>query len=155
MTKLDDFTVKHDAETFSAKGDVNLQFWVHTTDGKTDLAIDITVEDLKFEASILINGFELSGNITKVRVDKLVQNSCTFGDLPVDTVKVALNTAFMIATPLINVFISKYQVKIPSNIFGIFELSDLVLSYMDGYVSAGATPTFLPPSLQEPLLILQ
>ena len=120
-----------------------------------DLALDLSVVDLKFEASILINGFNLTGNITKIRIDKLVQNSCTFGDIPVATAKIALNTAFRIATPLFNNFIEKYRVTIPNNIFGIFELSDLVLQYNDGFIYAGATPTFLPPSSEEPIMILQ
>ena len=35
---------------------------------------------------------------------------------------------------------------IPSNIFGIFALQDLVLDYYNDYIYAGATPIFLDPS---------
>jgi len=33
---------------------------------------------------------------------------------------------------------------IPTNIFGIFELSDLTIKYHDGFIEAGLTPTFIP-----------
>ena len=62
--------------------------------------------------------------------------------------KVALNTAFRLGIPLINVFLERYELPIPSDIFGIFQLSDLVLEYFDGYIYAGATPTFLPPGIE-------
>merc|ERR1712194_414391 len=107
-----------------------------------------TVQALRFEATVLINGFDLTGNVTRVKVGDIIQNSCTFGDIAVEAVKVALNAAFRVSMPLINLFLGKYILKIPSDIFGIFQLSDLVLEYFDGYIYAGATPTFLPPTLE-------
>jgi len=34
---------------------------------------------------------------------------------------------------------------IPTNIMGLFELSDLTIKYHDGFIEAGLTPTFIPP----------
>ena len=36
--------------------------------------------------------------------------------------------------------------KIPSELFGMFTLSDLVIKYHDDYLEAGLTPTFVPPT---------
>lgn len=35
-------------------------------------------------------------------------------------------------------------VQIPTDLFGLFKLSDLVLKYHDDYLEAGLTPTFVP-----------
>lgn len=97
-----------------------MQFWVNLADGTKDLAVDITVQALTFEATILVGGFNLTGNITKIRIGDLIQNSCTFGNVSTSAVKIALNTVFKVATPFINVFLEKYELPIPSDIFGIF-----------------------------------
>ena len=64
VTSLHDFTVKHAEETVSFIGDANLQFWVIKVDGTEELALDITVQALRFEATVLVNGFNLTGNVT-------------------------------------------------------------------------------------------
>jgi hypothetical protein len=48
--------------------------------------------------------------------------------------------------PHINSYLNTVPINVPSNIAGIFELSDLTLEYFDNYVYMGATPTFIPPS---------
>jgi hypothetical protein len=48
--------------------------------------------------------------------------------------------------PHINAWLVNTPVTIPSNIAGIFELSNLTLEYFNNYVYVGATPTFIPPS---------
>ena len=57
-----------------------------------------------------------------------------------------LNTGFAEGMPVINKVLSKYPVPIPSNIFGIFILSDLTIGYHDDYIYAGTTPTFIGPT---------
>jgi hypothetical protein len=37
------------------------------------------------------------------------------------------------------------EIVIPTNIMGLFELSDLTIKYHDGFIEAGLTPTFIPP----------
>ena len=44
-----------------------------------------------------------------------------------------------------NVWAQVQTVTIPSELFGIFTLSDLTLKYHNEYLEAGLTPTFLPP----------
>jgi len=62
------------------------------------------------------------------------------------TERVLLNKYIDRTLPLLNEELQAYQIEFPSNIAGIFELSDLNLNYHDGYVYVGATPTFISPS---------
>jgi len=48
------------------------------------------------------------------------------------------------AVPYINNELKTLKIQIPTNLFGIFALSDLSLSYHDDYIEAGLTPTFIP-----------
>lgn len=89
---------------------------------------------------------DVSLNITRVNIDNVDVVSDTFGRLSGLTIKVELNNAFRIGLPVFNKVLAKHQIKIPSNIAGLFELSDLTLGYHDDYIYAGATPTFIGPS---------
>ena len=73
-------------------------------------------------------------------------NTCTFGSINPLTLKIELNTISTIAVKSLNQFLKKYEVPIPQDIFGIFKLSDIFLNYADGYIFAGATPTFEAPA---------
>jgi hypothetical protein len=48
------------------------------------------------------------------------------------------------AMPYINEKLTTLKIQIPTNLFGIFTLSDLSLSYHDGFIEGGLTPTFIP-----------
>ena len=48
------------------------------------------------------------------------------------------------AVPIINDELQTLKIQIPTNLFDIFTLSDLSVSYHDGYIEAGLTPTFIP-----------
>jgi len=85
-------------------------------------------------------------NITKINIDTVKVISDTFGKLSALTIKVKLNNAFRLGLPFLNILLTKYPIPIPSNILGIFELSDLTIGYHDNYIYAGATPTFVGPS---------
>merc|ERR1711920_267297 len=69
--------------------------------------------------------------------------TCSFGTLSTFKLKMELNVGLAVAAGPINKKLS--ALVIPSNILGIFELSDLVVGYYDGFLMAGATPTFLAP----------
>merc|ERR1719373_974679 len=88
----------------------------------------------------------LSINLDKINVDKVEIVSATFGHLSALTIKVELNNGLRIGIPIMNKKLAEHQIAFPSNIAGIFLLSDLTLGYHDNYIYAGATPTFIGPS---------
>ena len=84
----------------------------------------------------------------------------TIGRLSALTIKLELNNGLRIAIPILNKILATHQIPVPSNIFGIFELSDLTLGYHNDYIYAGATPTFVAPkapisAVQDALFITQ
>lgn len=72
--------------------------------------------------------------------------STTFGDLNLTLVSTLLNKGAKLGLPYFNTWIGAQKITIPTKLFGLFTLSDLVLKYHDGYLEAGVTPTFLPPA---------
>ncbi len=88
----------------------------------------------------------VSIQISEVKSTNLVVDSCSFGKLSAVTLKLELNNFLKIYMPHINSYLNTVPINVPSNIAGIFELSDLTLEYFDNYVYMGATPTFIPPS---------
>ena len=130
---------------------LDLQFWVEKADSTKELACELSLSDMDFDFSALVTDMNITLNITKINIDKVDIVSDTFGKLSALTLKLKLNNGFRIMLPLLNVFLSKFNISIPSNIFGIFELSNLNLDYFDGYIYAGATPTFLAPSKESPM----
>ena len=63
------------------------------------------------------------------------------------TLKLEINNGFRLFMPYINRHLALHSVKVPSNIFGIFLLSDLSISYFDQYIYLGMSPTFLAPAV--------
>lgn len=88
----------------------------------------------------------VTANITELNIDKIVVNSCAFGRLSAFTLKHELDIAFKVLTPLVNKKLEDQTITVPSNIGGIFELSDLYVEYYDQYLYGGATPTFIAPT---------
>ena len=61
------------------------------------------------------------------------------------TLKLEINNGFRVAQPIINHKLSNHVIHFPTNIFGIFELSRLTISYYNNYIYAGITPIFIGP----------
>ena len=89
---------------------------------------------------------DIALDIDKVNVDSVDVLASTIGRLSALTIKLEINNGFRLGLPIINKVLSKHQIPIPSNILGLFILSDLTLGYHDDYIYAGATPTFIGPS---------
>lgn len=71
--------------------------------------------------------------------------------------KTELNNFFRIFTPIINKDLAAKTFTVPSNIGGIFVLSNLTIGYYNNYLYFGMTPTFVPPALavEEQLAVYQ
>ena len=112
------------------------------------MAAEISFIGLDFSFTALVTNMDLSLNISHLNVADVNVVSDTFGKLSALIIKTKINNGFRIALPIINRFLANHLIPFPSN-FGLFVLSDLTLGYHDGYIYAGATPTFVPPTAGE------
>lgn len=147
-TDLHQFTSSEADQDVTVLGTANLQFWPRFN-GTTELAVEMNLVDIKFTGGIAINNFNATADISKFIVDKIDIVTSTIGDLSAAKLKIEFNTVSRLAVPVLNKFVSKYQVPIPQDIMGIFILSDLFLMYKDGYIFGGATPTFQAPTAKK------
>jgi hypothetical protein len=93
-----------------------------------------------------------------VYVDKITVNYSAIGFLSAATLKFELNNGFKLFMPYINNHLQDHAFTVPSNIFGIFTLSNLTIGYYNDYLYLGMTPTFITPTyeaVQEQLQIYQ
>lgn len=125
-------------------GSVTIQLWPRF-DNTTELAVELDVIDIQFTGGIAINGSFASANITTFLVDKIEIPVSTIGRISAAQLKLEFNTASRLVVPRLNAKLQEYRIPIPTNILGIFMISDLFLTYADGYIFAGATPTFVSP----------
>lgn len=147
-TDLHSFTSSASDQDFTLYGSVTIQFWPRFN-GTTELAVEVDLIDVHFTGGIAVDGYYASANITKFRVDKIVVPVSTLGFISAAKLKLELNTASILVVPTLNAKLQEYRVPIPSDIFGIFTLTDYFLTYADGYIFAGATPTFIAPSVPQ------
>jgi len=149
-TRLHSFTSSEANQDVSVYGTVNLQFWPRFN-GTTEKAVDIDLVDIHFIGGIAINGYNATANITTFLVDKINVVDSTIGRISTTKIKLEINTASRLLVPALNGYLQKYVVPIPKNILGVFTISDIFLNYRDGYIYAGATPTFIPPTPDQPV----
>jgi len=88
----------------------------------------------------------LAMQINTINVDKVLVNSCAYGNLNAKILNVKLNSAFLVVKPIINGILSTHDIKVPSHLGKYFILSDLVLGYYNSILFIGFTPTFVGPS---------
>ena len=148
VTALGNFLISEANVEMSGDTSLALEFWVEMADGTKEMAADLQLSDIDFKFTALINDMDVALNITKINISSVSVISDTFGKLSALTIKVKLNNGFRIGLPFLNILLTKFQIPIPSNIFGIFELSNLTLGYHDNYLYAGATPTFVGPKAE-------
>jgi len=128
-------------------GDLNLQVWVEMADGTTQKAVELLLTSVAYQGSLLIeNGYDLCIQIQQVYVDKITVVYTGIGFLSAATLKFELNNGFKLFTPYINKQLQNHSFTVPSNIFGIFTLSNLTIGYYNDYLYLGMTPTFIAPS---------
>lgn len=145
VTDLHGFASSAADQDVTVRGTADLQFWPRF-DGTTEIAVELSVIDILFTGAIDVENFIATGEVTKFLVDQIEVVQSTVGDLSAFALKIEINTVSRLIVPEINNFLKNYQVPIPSDIFGIFTLSNLFLTYNDGYIFGGATPTFVDPT---------
>jgi hypothetical protein len=126
---------------------VTLEFWAQTSLTTQELATSMTLIDTKFSFTVLVNNMTINAQLGTTNVDKITVNSCAFGNLSALLLKTELNNFFRVFTPIINKDLQLHTFTVPSNIFGIFILSNLTIGYYNNYIYLGMTPTFIVPAL--------
>ena len=123
-----------------------MQLWVHLEDGTTENALQMEADETNFVFSAQVSDMDLYLNINRINSAKIIIDSCTFANPSALKIKVELNNIARVVLLKLNPYFAENPFEVPSNIAGIFELSDLYLGYYDDYVYVGATPTFLAPT---------
>jgi hypothetical protein len=147
VKSLGSFDITASDNVMAGLATIDMELWADKLDGTREIAASITLGDLAFGFSVLINDMIVAAQITEVYSTTVTVNSCTFGKLSALKLKLELNKGFKIAQPIINEKLAAMTIAVPSNIAGIFELHNLTLGYYDDYLYAGATPIFLPPAM--------
>jgi hypothetical protein len=129
----------------SGSGTLEVQFWAELADGTSDLAATITLAQTAFGFTALVNNMDVMLQIAQVKSSDLTVDFCSFGTLNARVLKLELNNFLKAYMGHINAWLDTLPITIPSQIGGLFVLSDLTIEYFDNYIYAGATPTFIGP----------
>mmetsp|Transcript_64074 Transcript_64074/g.88611 ORF Transcript_64074/g.88611 Transcript_64074/m.88611 type:complete len:286 (-) Transcript_64074:54-911(-) len=144
IKSVQDITTVANDSTISGMSALNAKFYVHKTDGKVELANDIDASQIFTKFTVLIDDMSLAGNITSVNIGKVNSNYCSFGRVPLTTEKIFLNKLLNMFIPQIDKILNSKRLPLPTELFGLFKLQDLIIKYYDDYIMLGLTPTFEP-----------
>ena len=146
LSKLYDFNAKENSPSMSFNADIDVLFHVETGTNQREVAIDLTLSKLYFDFTAIIEGMALKPNIESASLGAIVIKSSTFGDLDMTLLTDLLNKGLTEGREPLNKILQKQSLLVPDKVFGLFGLSDLTLKYHNGYLEAGLTPSFIPPT---------
>jgi hypothetical protein len=131
-----------------ATATVNLRFWVVNAPGVEELAVELNLYNITnkvylnekpdLRMSMMVGEFRLHGvEVVDSRIGMLNPN----------TIRLKLNTVNSVIVTLTNIILQEFEIQIPNTMLGgLFHLSQLHLEYFDGYIYAGVTPAYVPPT---------
>ena len=146
LSKLHNFNAKENSPSMSFNADIDVLFYVETAANQKEVAIELTLSELYFDFTAIIDGMALKPNIESASLGAILVKSSTFGDLDMTLLTDLLNQGLKEGREPLNTLLQKQSLLVPDKVFGLFGLSDLALKYHDGYLEAGLTPTFIPPA---------
>lgn len=103
-----------------------------------NILIDFSLDVKKLSVMAILNNIE---------VDKIVIRSKHLEEkkLDISMMKYFFNLAFNAAIPFFNIFFGGFTYEVPEQIWNVFKVADLSLTYYDQYIQFGASPVFIPP----------
>jgi len=111
------------------------------------MAVDIMLEQLLVNfTGLVINGNQVDLIVREVTLNKIEITSSTFGNVNLSLLTKLLNQGIKLGIPVFNTILQKKPITFPTEFAGLFELDDIKLKYFDGYLEAGTTPKFIPPT---------
>lgn len=145
VEEVGDIGITQDDQEMSGTGTLETQFWVVNADGTRDLAVTVILAQTKFGFTALVDNMDVMLQISQVKSSDLSIPYCSFGTINAFTLKLELNNFLKLYMGHINTWLETKPIAIPSQVGGLFILSDLTIEYYDDYIYAGATPTFIGP----------
>lgn len=107
------------------------------------MAASVTLANTKLGFTAIVNNMNVTLQLQAIKSVDIVVNECTYGTISAYTFKLKLNFLFTTFKVFINKLIGTKNIVVPSHIGNLFTLSDLYIEYYNGYIYAGATPTFI------------
>ena len=95
--RIGEFDITYANQNMAGLADFDLELWANKTDGTREMAVSLTLSEVAFGFSLLINDMKVSSQITEVYSGKVAVNSCTFANLSALKLKIELNNGWRIA----------------------------------------------------------
>jgi len=143
VLSVGDIGITEADQVMNGEGSIETQWWVEQANGVKVMAAQVTLTNTKFGFTALVDNMNVSLNVDQIKSTDVTVDSCTWGTLSALAIKLKLNTFFLTFKVFINKWLATLDIVIPSNIGGLFLLSDLTIEYFNDYIYAGATPTFI------------
>ena len=123
--------------------DLQTQWWVNKADGTREMAAEITLQNMNVGFTATVLNMNVSLSLDAIKTVDVIIDSCAFGTISARSLKLKLNFFFTTFKVFINKWLNSMEIVIPSDIGGLFILSELYIEYYNDYIYAGATPTFV------------
>ena len=146
VDSLHSIVIKDSDDTLSFHSDLSVKYWVNFPDGHHENAVSILLKDMFFNFTAAESGMQLSFDVKAITFDTIVVTSTTFGDVNLGLLAMLCNAAIKYGLSYFNAYIGQFKVDIPDTLMGLFKLTELEISYHDGYLYGGMVPVFLSPS---------
>jgi hypothetical protein len=148
LLRVGSFDARKADQHLSVQLDTAVRFLVEKADGTQAEAINVQLMDMM--ANVSVSATDDMKPVVKVlaaSVGYITETRSAVGHINCTELAKNINTAMAYG---VQVFTAWFATKadslvIPTNIMGLFDLSDLTIKYHDGFIEAGLTPTFIPP----------
>lgn len=144
LVRLGNVTIEERDEEISALADLKLELWVVPENGTRVKDLEFYIRDLGATTSVK---FDEETNEIYARINMLTMGNVeVVGDSTANANTISQVMSFVLDSMRIplNNMVQDYKFKVPTS-FSVFELSDLDLTYHQGYIEAGLTPSFTAP----------
>ena len=148
LMRIGSFDTRKADQHLSVQLDTAVRFLVQEIDGTQTEAINVQLMEMM--ANVSVSATDDMKPIVKVldaSVGYITETRSAVGNINCTLLANNINTAMAYG---VQVFTAWFATKadslvIPTNIMGLFDLSDLTIKYHDGFIEAGLTPTFIAP----------
>jgi len=147
LLRIGSFESKKVDQHLSIQFDVGVRFLVENANKTISDAINVQLMDLMADVSVSATAdMKPVAKVLEASVGYISETRSAVGHINCTTLANNINTALGGGITVFNAwFLTKADsLVIPTNIMGLFDLSDLTIKYHDGYIEAGLTPTFIP-----------